>query len=312
MWQRLKLYLVKTIFYAIGYTPLPIVHAVGGFLGVLIFFLPLKVRYHAQQNIHLCFPELSFWQRQWLLVRALKEIGKGLLEAPTFWVRSQKHLVGLVRGHEALAVIKEQVDAKKGAILLGLHLGGFYLKNPFISSYLPNTAYLYKPQKGVIGELMAGMLDRFAGKLVSTSKEGVLTLFRSLKKGDCVGMICDHNVLDNGSVWAPYFGHLVPTTTLPGKLAYKTQAPVYLGVMERLSWGRGYQFHLWTLPPDIASEDDLVAATAMNHAVEKAVRAIPTQHEWLYRRFWDRPEGAPSVYKTQRSYVKPAKQRKVK
>ncbi len=299
MLSRLKFTLAKIVFYTLGYLPLPILHMLGATLGTLFYFLPVKMRYYASANIKLCFPELSVLQHQWLLFRSLREIGKGFLEAPVFWVRSQPHLLKLARNQAAFSLVTKAQQMGQGAIVLGMHLGGFYLKNSMIAHYLPGTTYLYRPQKGILGHLMHGLRNRFGGNLVSTSKEGVLALFRHLKKGGVVGMLCDHNVLDYGKVFAPFFGVPVPTMTLPGRLAHKTKVPVFMAVMERLSWGRGYQLQLWPVSEAIYAVDAKLAATALNAEVEKAIRRFPTQHEWFYRRFWDRPKGEQPLYKTQ-------------
>ena len=299
MLSRLKFILVKIVFYTFGFLPLPLLHALGATFGMLLYCLPLRMRYYVSANIKLCFPKLSKWQQQWLLFLSLREVGKSFFEAPVFWVRSQKHLLTLVRNQTAFAPVIKAQAAEQGAIILGMHLGGFYLKNSMIAHYLPGTTYLYRPQKGILGRLMHGLRNRFGGNLVSTSKEGVLALFRHLKKGGTVGMLCDHNVLDYGNVFAPFFGILVPTMTLPGRLANKTRVPVFMAVMERLSWGRGYRLQLWPVSDGIYDDNVKIAATAINAEVEKAVRRFPTQHEWLYRRFWDRPQGASPLYKTQ-------------
>ncbi len=299
MLEQFKLSIAKGFFYVLGYTPLIILHFLGTVLGSLVYCLPIKPRYYASRNIELCFPKLSFWQHQWFLLRALHDVAKAVLEAPVFWVRSQKHLVKLVHNKAGLDVVKQDIAAKKGAIILGAHMGGYYLKNAFIANYLPDTTYLYKPQKGILGTIMHDLRGRFGAKLVSTSREGVLALFRHLKKGGCVGMICDHNVLDNGNAWIPFFGISVPTMTLAAKLANKTKVPVYMVIMQRLSWGRGYRFNIWPVNEKIYSADEEAAVTCMNQELEKAIRQWPTQHEWLYRRFWDRPEGETKLYKTQ-------------
>jgi len=298
MLHSFKLTIAKVLFYTLGYLPLPVLHAIGSTLGMLLYVLPIRLRYYASTNLKLCFPRLSWMQHQWRLFCSLRELGKGLLEAPVFWVRNQQHLLRLVDNKEALAPVSEIKAGGQGAIILGIHLGGFYLKNAVIAHDLPGTTYLYRPQKGMLGLLMHLLRNRFGGNLVSTSRQGVLSLFRHLKQGGVVGMLCDHNVLDHGNVFAPFFGIKVPTMTLPARLAVKTRIPVFMAIMQRLSWGRGFKLHLWQVDDAIYSADLDDAAMAMNAEVEKAIQMFPTQHEWFYRRFWDRPPGAQPLYKT--------------
>ena len=44
-----------------------------------------------------------------------------------------------------------------------------------------------------------------------------------------------------------------------------------------------------------------IKAAALNRAVETAVRRIPSQYLWSYKRFKSRPEGLPKVYRRRRS-----------
>ncbi len=291
--------LVTIVLYLLGYTPLPLLHAFGFLIGTLIFLLPIRIRYYVATNIRLCFPHLRFWPRQLLTWRALRETAKSWFESPVFWVRSPRALLRLIQNQQTIQPIVEAVAHQKGALILGTHIGGYYLKNAILGRYLPSTTYLYKPQRGILNDIMAPRRNRFGSNLVSTSKEGVLTLFRHLKTGGAVGMACDHNVLDYGAIYIPFFGIPVPAMTLPSRLAEKTRVPAFMAVMERLSWGRGYRFHVWPANEGIYSPDLATSATAVSTTLEGAIKRFPTQHEWLYRRFWDRPAGEPPIYKTQ-------------
>ena len=56
---------------------------------------------------------------------------------------------------------------------------------------------------------------------------------------------------------------------------------------------------MWRMNEGIYDLDVVKAATAMNQEIERAIRLVPAQNEWVYRRFWDRPPGAKPLYKTQ-------------
>lgn len=299
MSPKIKAAIAATVLNIIGYTPLFILHGLGFILGTLLFILPLRPRYYAYRNMELCFTQLNWLQRQYLLWQSLRETCKGILELPVFFVRSQRYLLSLVRNKSVLETVQQDIAQNKGAIILGMHLGGYYLKNSVIAHYLPKTTYLYKPQKGTLQQELDKRLNRYGGNLVQTDREGVLALYRHLRAGGSVGMICDHNVLDNGNVWADFFGIAVPAMTLPAKLVSKARVPVYMANMQRLSWARGYRMHLRRIDENIYNPDIKIATEAMLQEVEQSVKQFPAQYEWLYRRFWDRPPGQPPLYKTQ-------------
>jgi len=83
---------------------------------------------------------------------------------------------------------------------------------------------------------------------------------------------------------------------LVNRMAEKTGAPVLFWYMERLKGGRRYRIHWLAAPDGIADADPVVAATAMNQALEQCIRRCPSQSLWSYKRFYTRPEGMVCPY----------------
>ena len=76
----------------------------------------------------------------------------------------------------------------------------------------------------------------------------------------------------------------------------KTGVPVFLTWAERLPRGRGYALHLWALPEVTTATTLETSAAALNRGVEAAVRTLPAQYLWVYKRFKTRPPGATKLY----------------
>lgn len=297
--RKILFTIAKWFFYLFGFMPLPFLQLLGCVLGSLLFLIPTRLRYYASANIQLCFPQLSFWQRQTFLFRALLETGKQQIEAPVFWVRSAKHLNKLIKQILGFEQLLADYAQGKGMIFAGGHIGAYYLLKAFLAPRFTDTVWMYKPQKGIVEELTASLREQFGGRFVPTTQEGVIAMLRNLYNGKGVGMSCDHNALESSGVFAPLFGIPVASMTLLSRLAQKSQAPAYFLLMERLSWARGYKLHIWRMNDGIYNSDLVQAATAMNQEVERAIRICPAQNEWLYRRFWDRPPKDKPLYKTQ-------------
>ena len=84
--------------------------------------------------------------------------------------------------------------------------------------------------------------------------------------------------------------------TLVSRLALKNRTPVFLTWVERLPRSQGYVLRLRALPEVTGAESLEASVAAMNQGIEAAVRSLPTQYLWAYKRFKTRPPGEPKLY----------------
>ncbi|MBK8183125.1 MAG: hypothetical protein IPK63_09600 [Candidatus Competibacteraceae bacterium] len=131
--------------------------------------------------------------------------------------------------------------------------------------------------------------------MVATDASGVRALLTSLRQGEVLGILPDQDPGKEGGVFAPFFGIAASTMTLVSRLALKTGVPVFLTWAERLPHGRGFMLHLRVLPDVTASTSMEESVTAINRGVEAAVRSLPTQYLWAYKRFKTRPPEEPTL-----------------
>lgn len=276
--------------------PLPLTHAIGALLGWLLWRIPSAPRRIAARNLALCFPELTPTERDRLLRRNLMETGRGLLELGPLWLWPGQRVLALVRGsvagEEALAATVRQ---QRGAILLTPHLGAWEMAGLYYSSRHPLTI-LYRPSRLGLDELSVRGRGRVGGKVVATDARGVRALLTSLRNGEILGILPDQDPGEEGGVFAPFFAIAANTMTLVSRLALKTGVPVFLTWAERLPRGRGYALHLRALPEVTAAASLEVSAAALNQGVEAAVRSLPAQYLWVYKRFKTRPPGEAKLY----------------
>jgi len=276
--------------------PLPLTHAIGVWVGGLLWWIPNDLRRIASRNLVLTFPEMPVADRERLLRRNLWETGKLLLELGPLWLwRGERVLAlvqGAVAGEEALT---DTVRRRRGAILLTPHLGAWEMAGLYYSSRYPLTI-LYRPSRLGLDELSVRGRGRLGGQVVATDARGVRALLTSLRHGEILGILPDQDPGDEGGVFAPFFGIAAGTMTLVSRLALKTGAPVFLTWAERLPRGRGFALHLRALPEVTAAGSLEESAAALNRGVEAAVRSLPAQYLWAYKRFKTRPPGEPKLY----------------
>ena len=276
--------------------PLPLAHGIGAALGGLLWRFPNGLRRIAARNLHLCFPELDPVERERLLRRNLVETGKLLLELGPLWLWPGARVLDLVRapivGEEALSAAVRQ---RRGAILITPHLGAWEMAGLYYSSRYPLTI-LYRPSRLGLDELSRRGRGRLGGQVVATDGSGIRMLVAALRKGEALGILPDQDPGDEGGVFAPFFGVAASTMTLVSRLALKTGALVFLTWAERLPRGRGFLVHLQELPEVAGAASLEESVAALNRGVEAAIRTLPAQYLWTYKRFKTRPPGASKVY----------------
>lgn len=276
--------------------PLPLTHAIGVWVGGLLWWIPNDLRRIASRNLVLTFPEMPVADRERLLRRNLWETGKLLLELGPLWLWRGERVLALVRGAVAgEEALTDTVRRRRGAILLTPHLGAWEMAGLYYSSRHPLTI-LYRPSRLGLDELSVRGRGRLGGKVVATDARGVRSLLTALRNGEILGILPDQDPGDEGGVFAPFFGISASTMTLVSRLTRNTGAPVFLTWAERLPRGRGFALHLRALPEVTAAGSLEESAAALNRGVEAAVRSLPAQYLWAYKRFKTRPPGEPKLY----------------
>lgn len=277
--------------------PLPLAHAIGSALGWLLWRIPgNSPRTIAERNLSLCFPEWPAAERDALLRQNLRETGKLLLELGPLWFWTGERVLALVGravpGEEALATAVRQ---KRGAILLTPHLGAWEMAGLYYSSRHPLTI-LYRPSRLGLDELSRQGRGRLGGKVVATDASGVRALLTALRDGEVLGILPDQDPGQEGGMFAPFFGIAANTMTLVSRLALKTGVPVFLTWAERLPRGEGFVLHLRALPEVTAAASLEKSTAALNRGVEAAIRSLPAQYLWAYKRFKTRRPGDAKLY----------------
>ena len=293
----MRAFFLKLAFYLFAALPLPVAHALGAVLGWLFLVIPNKRRRTAEINIELCFPEMSRGARRQLLRRNMIESGKSVTEIGVLWTSNEKKIRRLVRRVSGKDTLEKAIHHGRGLLLAAPHLGAWEMVGLWASLHHPMTSLYRAPSISQLGKLMHVTRERFGARLVPADNTGIRALYKTLERGEMVGILPDQvPSARSGSVFAPFFGIPASTMVLLSRLALKTGAPVIFGYAERLPHGRGYHLHFLPAPSDINHGDIESSAATVNAMVEKCVRAAPEQYQWVYKRFRVRPHGEKAFY----------------
>ena len=275
--------------------PFRLGYAIGYALGNLLFVVPNDLRRITRINLRICFPELSNVERRGLERRSLIQLMCGALEMGAIWLWPGERLLRLVREVDGLDALRDALDEGHGAIMLTPHLGAVEVTGLYCALYFPGTS-LYRPSRIGLDEEMSRWRGRLGHRLVPTDRQGVLAVRRALERGEVVGILPDQDPPRDGGVFAPFFGIESYTITLASRLAISTGAAVLIVVAERLPQGRGFRLTCRRASDAIRREPVGASVATMNREIETAIRRLPEQYLWSYKRFKTRPPGAKRRY----------------
>lgn len=287
--------LANLILRLIALFPLSIVHRMGSVLGVFFWVSRSQLRRVTEINLRRCMPELLPSERRQLARATLRETGKAMTEIGPLWCWDVERALALVRNVSGEDTLLAAMRAGRGVVLAAPHLGCWEIIGLYLARRCPMTILYRPPRFADIERLMVSARERGGATLAPTSPVGVRHIYQVLARHGCAGILPDQDPAEGGGVFAPFFGVPAYTMTLIPRLIRKTGAAVFIGYARRLPKGAGYDLHF--IPAELdGANDDEAGAAALNRGIERAVREMPEQYQWGYRRFKTRPPGDGRFY----------------
>ncbi|AMD45025.1 lysophospholipid acyltransferase family protein [Bordetella holmesii] len=279
-------YMLLAFFRFIALLPLPVLQAFGRSLGKLAYAWPGKYRQRLKANAAQAgYPQAAFARR------AAGQIGASMLESPWIWFREKDSLNRIHLDEANRAVLETTLAEQRGTVFLTPHLGCFEVMARYLAQKVALTVMFRPPRKAILAPLLETARNNSAVRAVPANMQGVREFVRALRRGEAVGLLPDQAPGQGEGVWAPFFGRMAYTVTLPGKLAGQTRVPIVLCAAQRLPRGQGWQLHFVRVPEPLP-DDPQAQATLLNHSMEALIRRCPDQYLWGYNRY-KTPRGAP-------------------
>nr|WP_189673953.1 lysophospholipid acyltransferase [Pseudomonas tehranensis] len=272
------------------------VQASGSAIGWLMWKLPNRSRDVVQINLAKCFPEMDPAERERLVGQSLKDIGKSLTESACAWIWPAQRSLELVREVEGLEVLKDALASGKGVVGITSHLGNWEVLNHFYCSQCKPIIFYRPPKLKAVDELLQKQRVQLGNKVAASTKEGILSVIKEVRKGGQVGIPADPEPSESAGIFVPFFATQALTSKfVPNMLAGGKAVGVFLHAL-RLPDGSGYKVILEAAPDAMYSTDTETACAAMSQVVERYVRAYPSQYMWSMKRFKKRPPGEARWY----------------
>ena len=294
--EKLKGALVVGFLRVFALLPWRAAQAVGSAIGWLMWKLPNRSREVVRINLAKCFPQLDEAERERLVGQSLRDIGRTLTESACAWIWPARKSLQLIRRVDGSEVLQRALASGKGVVLISSHLGNWELLLQYVCS-LCQPSILYRPPKlKAVDELLIRQRTQLGNELAPSTKEGILSLIKRLRKGGVIGIAADPEPSLSSGVFVPFFG--VPTLTskfVPSLVLGRKAEAVFMHAL-RLDDGSGYRVVIEEAPEALYGEDIEAAVAALNAGIEKQVRVAPSQYMWSMKRFKKRPPGEKKWY----------------
>jgi Kdo2-lipid IVA lauroyltransferase/acyltransferase len=285
---------LKLLFRLLARLPLGANHALGAFLGRLVYALSPRYRARVLDNLKasgICPPPGDVGR---LAKQNAAEIGKGATELAWALFRSDD-AIAKVRGRVGWEEVEKLRAANRPIIFVTPHLGSYDIAGRYLWAHLPILA-MYRPHKIFwIDQLLREGRNRGAApdgtNVAPANMAGVRLILKHLKRGGCSVMLPDQVPGLGDGEWVEFFGRPAYTMTLLGRLQESSGAAIVFCYAERLAGAQGFVMHLVPLGEPL-SKNRHEAARRVNALVERLVRECPSQYLWGYNRY-KRPAGAP-------------------
>ena len=272
------------------------VEAVGSAIGWLTWKLPNRSREIVRINLAKCFPELDAQARERLVGQSMMDIGKSLTESACAWIWPAEKSLKLVREVQGLEILEQALASGKGVVGITSHLGNWEVLNHFYCMQCKPIIFYRPPKLKAVDELLQKQRVQLGNRVAASTKEGILSVIKEVRKGGQVGIPADPEPAESAGLFVPFLGTQALTSKfVPNMLAGGKAVGVFLHAL-RLPDGSGFKVILEAAPEAMYSTDTETSVAAMSEVIAKYVRAYPSQYMWSMKRFKKRPAGEDRWY----------------
>lgn len=276
--------------------PLIGARAAGSLAGRIAWLSQSSGAVITQKNLKLCFPDMPNTQRKALAKRSLIETSKTFCELGAIWLWPDKKLQPTIKQIEGGELFEQAKADNKGVIVITPHLGNWEVLGYQLAKMGGITCMYLRPDNPDLDQLMINGRGLRGIKLAPADRSGVMTTFKLLKRREVSGILPDQVPEDGAGAFAPFFGQSAYTMKLVSTLAAKTQCKVVIAYAKRVPGG--FDVVIKAARDGIDSTDLATSLAAMNASVEDAIKEIPEQYQWAYKRFKKRSDGQRKFYQS--------------
>ena len=281
----------KSIGFCVSRLPRRVTLALGGWLGLLVYWLAPQQRALACENLRSSLMLRDERRVKAIAKQCFENLGKTVVEFMQFPRLDGSQIQRYVT-FEGTEHVERALSHGKGAIILTGHFGNWELLAASISATVaPLTPIVRALRSTRLNALVTSYREK-AGYTTIDRDTGVRHALRCLKRNELLGIVADVDTTVSG-VFVDFLGRHAYTPYSPVAIALKTGAAILPSFIIRQPDG---SHHAIIEPPLVlkrteAKEKELVINTQrFTKIIESYVRRYPAQWIWMHRRWKTQPQ----------------------
>jgi len=287
---------MRIIFFILSILPLKIAFVVFD-----IFFRLVPLRFFAffpafqvtKRNLSIAFPEMSYFDLECLSKESYKETLKSVYETFYAWSRSNKKIIYQTRRINNRFLFNNQ-NNQNGLILFALHNRSIDFMLSWIGSQRVHTSLYKKIKINSVNRYVKKIREIGGSKMVETGVGGVKTILSALENNQMTCMASDQVPADGLGTYSTFFNHECYSFSLAPRLAKKSMKEI---LMSYISYDEniGYIMNFTKPHHKIYSS---VGVDVMNKEMEQAIKKMPAEYSWEYKKFRKLSSEPKDIYKS--------------
>ena len=270
--------------------PLPVLFALGEFLGFCAWLSSGKYRRLAESNVAIAFAnEKTPREMRRLVRRHFQRLGANLLCSVKLTAMPPKKIVERV-GVDNIEAMDREFRAGVPVVLVLSHLGTWELfaqLMPKFVGYVRNASVYQKLGNRFIDAHVRRTRGQ-TGLELFDRQEGFQPVIDLLRSGGGVGVLSDQHAGDHG-LWTPFFGKLASTSPLPALLAKRTHAALIAAGVYTIGPARWRMVFTERFDPPKADASVAALTAEINQIIEQQIQVAPEDWFWVHNR-WKTPQ----------------------